>query len=152
MYKKYRVTLTDSERAYLETITTSGKGAAQTHLHARILLKADQSALGPNWTDQAISTALDVSVPTIERVRCALVTQGVQAALHRQRPATPRAHKLDGTQEAHLVALVCGPPPEGAARWTLTLLAEQLVELKSVDSIARETVRQTLKKTNLNPG
>jgi transposase len=152
MYKKYRVTLTDIERAYLETLTTSGKGTAQTHLHARILLKADQSALGPNWTDQAISTALDVSIPTIERVRCALVTQGLEAALHRQRPATRRAHKLDGAQEAHLVALVCGAPPEGAARWTLTLLADQLVELKIVDAIAPETVRQTLKKTNLNPG
>ncbi len=152
MYKKYRVTLTDSERAYLETITTSGKGAAQTHLHARILRKADQRALGPNWTDQAIRTALDVSIPTIERVRCALVTHGLEAALHRQRPATRRAHKLDGTQEAHLVALVCGSPPEGATRWTLTLLADQVVELKIVAAIARETVRQTLKKTNVNPG
>src|SRR3954468_23935794 len=152
MYKKYRVTLTDSERAYLETLTTSGKGAAQTHLHARILLKADQGALGPNWTDQAISTALDVSIPTIERVRCALVTQGLEAALHRRRPTIRRAHKLDGAQEAHLVALVCGPPPQGAARWTLTLLADQLVELKIVDSIAVETVRQTLKKKNLNRG
>ena len=152
MYKKYRVTLTETERAYLETVTTSGKGAAQTHLHARILLKADQSALEPNWTDQAISTALDVSIPTIERVRCALVTHGLEAALHRRRPATRRAHKLDGRQEAHLVALVCGPPPPGAARWTLTLLADQLVELKIVDSIAAETVRQTLKKTNVSPG
>jgi Homeodomain-like domain len=152
MYKKYRVTLTDTERAYLETLTTSGKGAAQTHLHARILLKADQSAMGPHWTDQTISTALDVSIPTIERVRCALVTQGLDAALHRRRPATRRAHKLDGSQEAHLVALVCGPPPQGAARWTLTLLADQLVELKIVDSIATETVRQTLKKTNLSRG
>ena len=146
MHKKYRVTLTDTERAYLETLTTSGKGAAQTHLVARILLKADQSAVGPHWTDQAISTALDVSIPTIERVRCALVTHGLEAALHRRRPVTRRAHKLDGTQEAHLVALVCGPPPPGAARWTLTLLANQLVELKIVDSIAAETVRQTLKK------
>jgi transposase len=152
MYKKYRVTLTDTERAYLETLTTSGKGAAQTHLHARILLKADQSAAGPNWTDQAIRSALDVSIPTIERVRRALVTEGLEAALHRQRPTTRRAHKLDGSQEAHLVALVCGPPPQGAARWTLTLLADQLVELKIVDSIAIETVRQTLKKTNLNRG
>jgi len=152
MYKKYRVTLTDTERAYLETLTSSGKGAAQTHLHARILLKADQSTAGPNWTDQAISTALDVSIPTIERVRRALVTQGLEAALHRQRPAVPRARKLDGTQEAHLVALVCSPPPLGATRWTLTLLADQLVELKLVASIAPETIRQTLKKMNLNPG
>ena len=99
-----------------------------------------------------IETALDVSIPTIERVRCALVTHGLEAALDRRRSATRRAHKLDGSQEAHLVALVCGPPPPGAARWTLTLLADQLVELKIVDAIAPETVRQTLKKTNLNPG
>jgi len=152
MYKKYRVTLTDTERAYLETLATSGKGAAQTHLHARILLKADQSAAGQNWTDQAISTALDVSIPTIERVRRSLVTEGLEAALHRRRPSVARAHKLDGAQEAHLVALVCSPPPQGATRWTLTLLADQLVELKIVDSIAPETIRQTLKKTNLNHG
>jgi len=152
MYKKYRVMLTDTERAYLETLATSGKGAAQTHLHARILLKADQSAAGQNWTDQAISTALDVSIPTIERVRRSLVTEGLEAALHRRRPSVARAHKLDGAQEAHLVALVCSPPPQGATRWTLTLLADQLVELKIVDSIAPETIRQTLKKTNLNHG
>jgi transposase len=152
MYKKYRVTLTETERAYLETLSTSGKGAAQTHLHARILLKADQSVAGPAWTDPAISTALDVSVPTIERVRRTLVTDGLDAALHRRRPAPPRARKLDGAQEAHLVAIVCSPPPQGTIRWTLTLLADQLVELKIVDSIAPETIRQTLKKTNLNRG
>ena len=148
MNKKYRVTLSDAERAYLETLITTGKGSAHTHIHARILLKADQSAAGPNWTDQQISDALDVSRPTIERVRRTLVTDGLDAALQRRRPEVPRARKLDGAQEAHLVALVCSPPPAGAARWTLTLLADRLVTLQVVESIAPETVRQTLKKTN----
>jgi hypothetical protein len=77
-----------------------------------------------------------------------LVTDGLDAALQRRRPEVPRARKLDGAQEAHLVALVCSPPPAGAARWTLTLLADRLVTLQVVESIAPETVRQTLKKTN----
>jgi hypothetical protein len=148
MNKKYRVTLSETERAYLETLITTGKVSAHTHIHARILLKADQSAAGPNWTDQQISDALDVSRPTIERVRRTLVTDGLDAALQRRRPEVPRARKLDGAQEAHLVALVCSPPPAGAARWTLTLLADRLVTLQVVESIAPETVRQTLKKTN----
>jgi transposase len=148
MNKKYRVTLTEAERMYLDTITSTGKGAAQTQIHARILLKADQSAAGPAWTDQAISAALDVSIPTIERVRRTLVIDGLDAAVQRRRSATRRQRKLDGRQEAQLVALTCSPAPQGHARWTLTLLASRLVELKVVDSIAPETIRQTLKKTN----
>lgn len=152
MNKKYRVTLTDAERNYLETVTTSGKSSAHQHLHARILLKADQSPGAPAWTDQAISSALDVSIPTIERIRRALVTDGLDAALQRRRAYAPRARKLDGAREAQLVALVCSEPPQGASRWTLSLVADKLVELKIVDKIAPETVRQTLKKTNSNPG
>ncbi len=146
MNKKYRVTLTDNERTLLQAFITTGKAAAHTQTHARILLKADQSPTGPGWTDQAISAALDVSIPTIERVRRTLVTEGLDAALQRRRPVTPRARKLDGGQEAHLVALVCSPPPEGSQRWTLSLLVDRLVELKLVDAIAPETIRQTLKK------
>jgi len=152
MNKKYRVTLTDDERCHLQTLITTGKTAAQTQIHARILLKADQSAAGPAWFDQDISNALEVSIPTIERVRRTLVLEGLEAALHRRPATTPRLRKLDGAQEAHLVALVCSPPPTGYDRWTLELLADRLVELKHVDSIANETIRQTLKKTNLSPG
>lgn len=118
-------------------------------LHARILLKADSEA---GWTDQRISEASDVSISTIERVRAAFVEEGMAAALERKAPTREYQRKLDGEQEAHLVALVCSQPPQEHARWTLKLLAQTMVELKYVDSIAAETVRQTLKKTNLSPG
>lgn len=152
MNKKYRVTLTDDERSQLQTLITTGKTAAQTQTHARILLKADQSAAGPGWSDQDISNALEVSIPTIERVRRTLVLEGLEAALQRRPATSPRRRKLDGAQEAHLVALVCSPPPTGYDRWTLRLLADHMVERKHVDSIANETIRQTLKKTNFSLG
>lgn len=153
MPKKYIVRLTPEERAQLETLTTSGKGAARMHTHARILLKADVSAQGPAWTDEAISHALEVSIPTIERVRRLLVLEGLDAALQRKAPP-PRPRKLDGHLEAHLVTLACSQPPEGHARWTLRLLRERFVALEAVPlaHIGRETVRQVLKKTPSNPG
>jgi len=151
MNKKYIVRLTDTERDVLERIVNTGKGAAHTLTHARILLKADCGPDGPAWTDPLISAALDVSIPTIERVRHTLVRDGFDAALQRK-PAPPRSRKLDGHQEAQLIALTCSPAPEGHTRWTLRLLAETLVELTDLDGLAPETVRQTLKKTTLNPG
>ena len=98
-----------------------------------------------------IAAAVEVSVPTVERVRRRVVEEGLEAALD-PRPATARVHKFDGRQEAHLVALVCGPPPEGEARWTLHLLADKMVELAYVDTVSYETVRRTLKKTNSSRG
>jgi hypothetical protein len=148
MNKNYRVTLTDDECSQLQTLITTGKTAAQTQTHARILLKADQSAAGPSWSDQDISNALEVSIPTIERVRRTLVLEGLEAALQRRPATSPRRRTLDGAQEAQLVALVCSPPPTGYARWTLRLLADHMVERKHVDSIANETIRQPLKKPN----
>jgi transposase len=118
-------------------------------LHARILLKAD-TAVG--WTDQDITEAFDVSVSTVERVRERFVEDGITAALERQAPKRVYKRKLDGEQEAHLVALVCSQPPEDRGRWTLKLLAQKMVELEYVDSVAPETIRQTLKKMNLSPG
>lgn len=147
--KKYRVSLTESEREELSQLISRGKGAARKLLHARILLKAD----GQNgWNDSAISEALDVSISTIERVRERFVEAGIEAALERKAPRREYKRKLDGEQEAHLVALVCSQPPEDRGRWTLKLLAQKMVELEYVDSIAPETIRQTLKKTNLSPG
>jgi transposase len=146
--KKYKVTLREQEREELGQLIKKGKGAARKLLHARILLKADTSM---GWQDQAISEALEVSISTIERVRERFVVDGL-AALERQAPKRVYQHKLDGEQEAHLVALVCSPPPEDRGRWTLKLLAQKMVELEYVESIAPETIRQTLKKMNLNPG
>jgi transposase len=151
MNKKYIVRLTQNERDILDGLVTTGKRAARTLTHARILLKADCGPDGPAWTDQAISAALDVSIPTIERVRRTLVLDGFEAALQRK-PAPPRSRKLDGRQEAHLIAIACSPVPEGHKRWTLKLLAKQLVELEDLDGLAPETVRQILKKTSSNHG
>lgn len=142
MYKKYIVTLTDVERTDLQALIAAGKGAARRLAHARILLKADHGL-----TDEAIADAVEVSRPTVERVRKRFVEEGLDAALDPRRPARPRPRKLDGRQEAHLVALACGAPPEGQARWTLRLLADQMVELAYVDTLSHETVRRTLKKT-----
>ena len=152
MNKKYRVTLTEDERTLLQNLIASGTAPARTLTHARILLKADQSAAGPAWPDAVICEALEVSSATIARVRERFVEESLEAALQR-RPA--RAHRqrcLDGAQEAHLVALTCSAPPTGHERWTLRLLADHLVELEYVARISHETVRQTLKKTNSSPG
>lgn len=150
--KKYRVTLTREERRELNQIISKGKGAARKLLHARILLKADAGAGQAAWKDEAISKALDVSISTIERVRERLVEEGLAAALERKTPTREYKRKLNGEQEAHLVALVCGQPPEDSQRWTLKLLAEKMVEMDYVDTVSRETVRQVLKKMNLSLG
>ncbi len=152
MQKKYHVALPPAQRQMLEALIRTGQTPARTQTHARILLKADRAAGGPAWTDAQIAEACDVSRPTVERVRRAFVTTGLEAALHRQRPQRVYHRKLDGAHEAQLIALACSAPPDGQARWTVRLLAQRLVELKVVDGIAPETVRTTLKKTNSNRG
>jgi transposase len=147
--QKYVVKLTEQERHELEHLISAGKASARKLLHARILLKADESAEGPAWPDQRISEALEVSLSTIARVRQRFVEQGLEEALTRRpQPERPHKRKLDGEVEAHLVALTCGPKPEGEGRWTVRLLAEKLVALGYVDQVSYETVRQALKKTN----
>lgn len=148
MIKKYIVTLTEDERRDLMALISAGKGAARRLAHARILLKADQGPDGPGWMDDAIAAALEVSRPTIERVRKRFVEEGLEAALHPRPPARAYRRKLDGAQEARLIALACGTPPAGQVRWTLRLLADTLVALEIVEDISHETVRQVLKKTN----
>jgi transposase len=150
--KRYRVTLTVDERKELKRLTRAGKGAASKLLHARILLKADQAPGGAGWEDQRIAKALDCGVATIERVRQRFVEEGFTQALVRKRTTRSYLRKIDGTAEAHLVATCCSDPPKGRSRWTLKLLADKLVALGQVKKVSRETVRQTLKKTNLSPG
>jgi transposase len=147
MDKKYIVTLTDAERATLRTLISSGKGAARRLIHARVLLKADQGL-----PDQAIGDAVEVSRPTVERIRKRFVEEGLDAALDPRRPDRPREHKIDGEGEARLIALACSAPPTGEARWTLRLLAAKLVELEYLAEVSHETVRRALKKTSLPPG
>jgi transposase len=150
--KLSRVKLTPEERSHLHELLSKGKAAARTLTHARILLKADEGADGPRLTDDEIAEALEVNRSTVERVRIRCVEEGLEAAL-RPRPSRQlHPRKLDGIQEAHLVALACSPAPKGRARWSLRLLADQRVELEMVDDISHETVRQTLKKTNSSRG
>jgi transposase len=150
--KKYRVTLTSEERASLEEMIRKGTAAARKLTHARILLKADSNAGGPGWPDRQISTALDISAGTVQRIRALFVEEGLEAALNPRPSRRRRVFKLDGAGEAHLIALACSQPPAGQARWTLRLLAAKMVELAYVDALSHETVRQVLKKVNCNLG
>ena len=151
--KKYIVRLTPEERATLKKLLTSGRGSGRMFTRVRILLKADQSDVGPAWPDDKISEAFDVTIQTIERIRKQLVEEGFEAVLSR-RPYIQKVSrkKIDGDVEAHLIALCCSEPPKGRVRWTLRLLADKVVELGYVDSISYEAIRQTLKKTNLSLG
>jgi transposase len=147
--KIYGVELSASEREHLENIVSTGMEKARKLTRARILLKADEG-----WTDPQIQAALDVSRPTVERVRRKYVMEGLNAALNRKKPDRDYQRKIDGRDEAHLIALVCGDPPEGYAKWSMRLLAERFVELEhvTVETVSHETVRQVLKKMNLSPG
>lgn len=142
---KFIVRLTAEEREHLLGLINTGQRAASVLLRARVLLKADAS--GPNWGDGEIAEAFDVSLSTIHRVRQAFVEEGLASALERKKPTGRQYRKLDGAQEARLIAVACGKPPAGRACWTLQLLADNLVELEVVDSISTECVRKTLKKT-----
>jgi transposase len=146
------VTLTQAQRQQLKDLISAGTGPARALAHARILLKADQGDHGPGWKDEDIGAALEVSRPTIARVRQRFAREGPEAALHRRSPNRQYQRKLDGRQEAHLVAVACSAPPEGQGRWTLRLLANRMVELEHVDSLSYETVRRVLKKTGSSPG
>src|SRR5687768_6106676 len=124
MGKRRIVHLSESERRTLSELIATGRAAARTLTHARILLKADRGVGGPGWQDGAIAEALEVSRPTVERVRQRYVSEGLAAALTRRRHATGHPRRLDGKQEAQLVTLACSTPPAGRAGWTLRLLAD----------------------------
>ena len=135
------------QRQALERFASTGRHPAALITRARILLKAD--AAGPDaWPDERIAEALDVSRMTVSRVRQQFAEEGLDATLHRKRPTGRQYRKLDGSQEAKLVALACSPAPDGYARWTMKLLAERLVELEVVAAIDPSTVCRTLQKTS----
>ena len=152
MKKQYMVSLTQEQHQQLKDLIAAGTAPARTLAHARVLLKADQSPQGPGWSDDSIATAVEVSRPTVQRVRQRFAREGLEAALHRQPPNRQYPRKLDGRQEAHLIAVACSTPPAGQGRWTLRLLANRMVELEHVDSLSYETVRRVLKKTGSSPG
>ena len=145
--KRYPVILDQSERDSLLDLIASGTESARKLTHARILLKADAGEFGPAYPDKAIKEALDISLPTIQRVRKTFALEGLEAALIPKKPSQgSRPKKCDGEKEAHLIALACSEAPEGHTRWTLRLLAEKMVELNHFSSVSHETIRRTLKK------
>ena len=146
--KKYLVTLTSDERDQLNALISAGKASAKKLAHARILLKADQADGGPAWPDEAIAEAVEVSTDTVARVRQRFVEQGLESALVLKKQDQPsRERVLDGRAEARLLAIACSDAPDGRVTWTLTMLADKLVELEVVERVSRETVRRVLKKT-----
>ena len=143
---KYKVELTQSERSALIETSGRGKPLARTVKRALALLKADEGL-----SDREAAAAVSLSAATVARVRKRFVEEGVEAAIN-DRPRPGRGRKLNGRQEAHLVAITCSNAPEGHAHWTLQLLADQVVAMEFAGSISLETVRQILKKTNSNHG
>ena len=146
MVNKYVVRLSADEREMLNELVNKGRVAARKRRHAEILLKAEQGDAGPAWNDAKIAEAFDVSRSTVERVRQKLVEEGMELALNDRPKSRHKTKKIDGKNEARLVALACSEPPPGRVRWTMTLLAERLVELEYVNSLSPETVRKVLKK------
>ncbi len=143
MYKKYIVDLQKEERRILQRIIRAGKHSARKIRWAHALLKADKG-----WKDQSIAEALEISLPTIQRIRQRFVEEGLEIALGaRSHKPRPYLQKLDGKQEARLIALACSKAPQGRKRWTLRLLAGKMVELNVVEEISYQTVRRALKKT-----
>src|SRR5258708_13722171 len=149
--KKYIVKLMQEERGALQKLIRQGEAPARKLTHARILLKADSSEAGPGWSDLAISEALQVGTATVERVRERFVEEGLEAALRRHRACSPRLRKLDGAQEAHLIALLCSPPEEGQEHWTLHLLADKPSELTIAKTIPLTPILPQLNKTTSRP-
>jgi len=141
---KYRVRLSDEERARVRELLVGGIAPSRQLTRARILLKADEN--GPAWTDNEMAVALEVSTNMVAKVRQQFVNRGLAGALERQRPQRDYRRCLDGVGEAHLIALVCSRLPEGYAHWTLQLLAETLVDLGYAEHLSYETVRRVLKK------
>ena len=151
--RKNPVSLTGDDRGRLESLIAHGHAHARELAHARILLKADEGEDAPAWSDVKIADALEISRSTVSRVRARFVQEGLEAALVHRRPKNTKPRKLDGSQEAHLIALACSAPPRGRKRWSVRLLAERFVRLECAqEPISRELVRRTLKKASSSPG
>jgi transposase len=145
---RYAVDLTDTERAALREIISKNKAKRSTIINAYILLKADRTC---GWTNEDIASAYEVSTKKVEQLKKRFVEEGFEAALYRKPVTNAHRRKITGDEEAHLIALCCSQAPEGHERWTLRMLADKMVEL-DIASVSHETIRQTLKKMNLNLG
>ena len=146
MHKKYIVRLSDAERNILNRLAKQRHVSSQKVRRAQVLLKAD--ADGPNWIDTKIADAFDCSTKTVENIRERLVTEGFETTLHGRLKKRVRGKVLDGEQEAKIIALRLGQPPQGFANWTLRLLAAQAVVMEIAASVSHETLRRMLQKKN----
>lgn len=144
--KRYKVELSQKERTELQKLISAGIVSARKLTRARILLKVDEG-----FSKTEISQALDVTINTVTNVSRSFQSQRLEA-IERKKPDRVYEHRLDGEAEAHLIAMACGTPPDGRERWTLRLLASKMVERHYVDDVSYETIRTTLKKTNLSLG
>lgn len=152
MFKQYHVTLTPADRERLQQVIKARQSSQRQRTRARILLLADTTQPEGAAPDEVVSQQARTSPATVERVRRRFATEGLEAALAHRPQQNRKAPVLDGAAEAHLVALVCGAPPEGQQRWTLHLLKDALIERGYTDTVSHETVRQRLKKMNLSLG
>lgn len=152
MVARYKVTLTQEERTELEKILKKGKHTSLEFRNACILLNSDESTAGKKYSNEDIAQMLHITTKTVERLRQRFVEEGYDVCLGRKPYPEVTNIKTDGDFEAHLIALSCSEAPEGYARWSLRMLADKMVELKYVENISHETIRQTLKKTKSNRG
>jgi len=148
--KKYIVELTTEERSHLNRCIQAERMAAHKRHHARMLLKLDQGLEGPGWSDAKVAEAFDTTPRAAERLRRRLAERGFEGVLEHGNRGSRKVRRLDGAAEAHLIALACGESPAGRNRWTVRLLADQMVALGHVDSCGKSTVHDTLKKMNLS--
>jgi transposase len=146
--KQYIVELTSEERSQLQQIVARGNTTGYRIKYAHILLKANQAKEGPGWSDPRIAEAFECNVSTVYRLRKRLIEDGFDAVLQHGNTGKHKQRKLDGKAEAHLIALACSEPPKGRLRWTVRLLADELVSLGIVNSCGKTTVHETLKKMN----
>ena len=146
MRKRYIVRLTSEERERLRDLVHKGRVAAYKRRHAQVLLLVDEGEHGPSLIDREAAERVEMHWRTVEKIRQRCVLEGLEAALGRRKRSRDRSRALDGEAEAQLIAMACSDPPEGSARWTLHLLAEELETRGVVASVSHETVRQVLKK------
>lgn len=150
--KTYKVTLTQTEREELLSITKGGVHTSKKVIHSLILLNCDEGEFADKVNNEDVAKVLKIGLRTIDRLKKKFVEEGYDAAMENRPTSRIYDRKADGDVEAHLVALSCSKAPEGFARWSLRLLAEKMVEMQYVDDISYETVRRVLKKTNLSRG
>lgn len=153
MSAKRRVELTPQQRERCLGLVSSGTAHARSIRRAHVLLKADSSPDGPAWTDEAIGEAFGVSTVTVANIRCTMVQEGLDAALRHYDSSQRDYHaKLDGRQEAHLIAIAHSAPPEGFARWSLRMIGKHMVLAGHIEYISHVTVGNVLKKGHCSPG